>query len=232
MRLQLDDNERGAFNYLIGGVLLVLFLRGLAWAMDAFGPGLTPDGQVLRPFQHGYAGMRNQLVVTGGFSGLTERMVLAVVVSVGATFLVAFAINLGARALRRSAGLPGRWATRLTLVATLSWTLYAALYLPVTEAVVHNGSLEIYVRHRLVGEIPWPGTKQATRSVHADDAQVLVRERPPTKGCDGAVEIILLTAGQERGDPIAIDEGICAPERLERLHRGSEAAALLQREMR
>jgi hypothetical protein len=42
----------------------------------------------------------------------------------------------------------------------------------------------------------------------------------------------LLAAGQERGDPIAIDEGICAPERLERLHRGSEAAALLQREMR
>lgn len=230
MRLKLDDNERGAFNYLVGGVVLVLIVRGAAWLFDAFGPQLSEDGLAIHRFQHGYPGLRGELAVSDTTSGLSERMMLAVVLAVGAAFLLAFILAIMARIRRHGATRFGMWLTRLTLLTTLTWSLYAALDLPLKETRIRQGTLQVLDRRPILGDIPWPFTT-SERVLHRDSVQrVETVEQAPVKGCDGAVELDLVSAmGRER---ISRLTGICPEGRMDALRAGSEASALLDRELR
>lgn len=232
MRINLDDNERGAFNYLIGGLFVVLVLRLVAWLADVFGPQPTPDGLVLQPFQHGYLGMRDELVVTGASMDLSERVVLAVVLAVGASFLVALLFTLVARARGRHAGRPGRWASRSALLITLAWSLYAAFCLPVKTSRITDGHLVVSERRALLGDIPLPFTLKEQHYTRQDIEQVRAEEHPPIKGCDGSVVLELVIAVQAQVEQIAAVGDVCPEERMDHLHTGSEASALLERELR
>ncbi len=232
MRLSLDDNERGALNYLFGGVIIVLLLRGAGWALGAVGPATTPDGLVLTPFQHGYWGMHNRLAVADAASTWSERLVLAVVWSVGTSFLISILL----RALPGAHGphlvKARRWATRGLLLASLCWTLYAACLLPLKEARVVNGKMVTWERTRLIGDLPLPfGTKE-THYSRADVALLTVQEHAPIQGCNGSVVLLMLQAGNGQALPFAELGGICPEGRMENLRAGSEAAALLERELR
>lgn len=232
MRIKLDDNERGAFNYLAGGLITVLALRGLAWVADALGPALTPDGAVLRPFQHGYWGMRNQLVVTSASSGLTERLVLAVVLAVGAAFATALIVTAAARARGRRGGRWGAWCTRIVLLTTLAWTLVAAFHIPATEARIDNGILEVRQWRRLAGDIPLPFTREKRRWARDAVGMIKAEERAQADGRSWIVVLELEATGGAANVPLARSAGIMAGERLDALRDGSAAAALLERELR
>lgn len=230
MRLKLDDNERGAFNYLIGGAVVVLMVRGAAWLFDAFGPKLSPDGLAMRLFQHGYVGQRGELIVSDTSSGLSERMVLAVVLAVGVAFLLAFIFATIARARQGHAGRLGLWITRLALLITLAWSLYAAMDLPLKEARITDGSLQFLERRSIIGDIPWPFTTTERLLPRDSVERVEIVEHAPIKGCDGMVELDVVTStGSER---ISCLNGICEEERMDRLRAGSAASALLDRELR
>ena len=211
---------------------MVLVLRGSAWLVEMFGPSRTPDGLALQPFQHGYLGMRNELVVTGASTGLSERVVLAVVLAVGASFLVALFFALMARASRRPAGRTGLWITRLALAVTLVWSLYAAFYLPVKEARISEGSLVVNERCSLAGDLPLPLNKREKHYTRQQVEQIRAEEHPAVNGCDGSVVLKLVPTGQEQVEQIAAMEEVCPGERLDGLHTGSEASALLERELR
>ncbi len=228
MRLQLDDNQRGAVHYLLGGVLLVAAVRALAWAVDALGPAYGREGAVLRPFQQGYLGYRNELAVVGTTAGLSERMVLATVVAVGVAVAVAALCSL----LLRNRRATGVWITRSALTATFAWAMYAALMLPLQESRIEDGVLVITQRRHLVGDVPLPFTTEETRYARRDVGRIHVREAAPMRGCDGKVLLDLFPAGREQGIPLATEAGVCPDERLTRMRNGSEAAALLERELR
>ncbi|MBP8823465.1 MAG: hypothetical protein KBH07_07465 [Flavobacteriales bacterium] len=228
MRLQLDDNQRGAVHYLLGGVLLVGLLRGAAWLVETLGPDLSAAGRVLRPYQQGYWGMRDELAVAGTTAALSERMLLAVVCAFGAAVLMAL---LCAALLRGKTAL-GTWATRATLVLILAWCQYAALLLPVAEARLEQGQLVLIRRKALFGEVPVPFTAHQTRYSRAEVDRIQVREVPPETGCDGRVVLDVFPTGAGAGYTLATEGGICADQRLERLRNGSEASALLERELR
>jgi hypothetical protein len=230
MRLKLDDNERGAFNYLIGGAVIVLVLRGAAWLFDAFGPKLSEDGLAIHRFQHGYLGLRGELAVSDATSGLSERMVLAVVLAVGMAFLLAFIFAAIARARRHGATRLGMWITRSVLLITLVWSLYAAMDLPLKETRIRKGTMQVLERRPIVGDIPWPFST-TERLLHRDSVQrVETVELAPVKGCDGMVELnVVSSTGSEC---ISRLNGICAEERMNALRAGSDASALLDRELR
>jgi hypothetical protein len=230
MPLKLDDNGRGAFNYLIGGAVIVLVVRGAAWLFDAFGPALSPDGLSVHLFQHGYIGLRGELAVSDTSSGLSERMMLAVVLAVGVAFLLAFIFATIARARHRRSGRLAPWITRSALLITLVWSLYAAMALPLKETRIRRGTLQVLHRRPVVGDIPWPFTT-TERSLHRDSVdRVETVEHAPAKGCDGMMELDLVTLnGRER---ISSLNGICKEERMDALRAGSEASALLDRELR
>lgn len=228
MQLELDDNQRGAFHYLFGGVVIVGALRVLAWAVELFGPDRTPEGEVLRPFQQGYWGLRDELAVVGTSAGLSERMVLAVVCAVCATVVVAI---LCALLLRKRPDV-GAWVARSVLLATLGWSVFAALLVPVRETRVANGGLVMVQRQALAGAIPLPFTAKYTSYTRHEVAGILVREVAPQQGCDGRVLLELFIQADGQAEPIAVEANICAAERLDRMRNGSEAAALLERELR
>lgn len=104
MRLRLDDNERGAFHYLFGGVAVVIALKGIAFITDRLGPALTEDQAALRHFQGGYPLLRGELAIVSTPSGLTERLILAVVLAVGVAFTLALVFVLLGRKRRRAGG--------------------------------------------------------------------------------------------------------------------------------
>lgn len=232
MRINLDDNERGAFNYLVGGVFVVVVLRLLAWLAEVFGPQPTPDGLVLQPFQHGYLGMRDELVVTGASMDLSERVVLAVVLAVGASFLVALLLTLVARARGSHAGRPGRWAARTALLITLAWTLFTAFCLPIKASRITDGQLVVSERRPLLGDIPLPFKLKERHFSRQDIEQIRAEEHPAVKGCDGSVVLELVIHASGAVEQISAVGDVCPKQRMDRLHSGSDASALLERELR
>jgi hypothetical protein len=229
MRLKLDDNERGAFNYLIGGALVVLVLRSMAFLTDALGPALSPDERMLRAFQQGYPALRGELAVVGTSAGLSERVVLAVVLAVAVAFLIAFLFATVIRSNSRSARWIKVWTTRFSLLVVLCWSLWGAFFLPVKETRVIDGGLLITRRKAIVGDIPWPFSVHEHRWARPEVLRVEVVDHGPVKGCDGDIGLDLITAeGRER---IAHVEGVCRDGQLDRLRAGSEAAALIDREL-
>ncbi|MBS1580883.1 MAG: hypothetical protein JST66_01660 [Bacteroidetes bacterium] len=231
MRWTLDDNERSAFHYLIGGVVAVLVLKGLALGFDAFGTSALPKDEavVLAPFRQGYL-LGQDITVVGTATGRTERIALAVVLSIGLSLLLGGVAALVARAFR---GRPGRAAVRMAriaLVALLGWSLYAALFMPVRQATVTDRGLLLAHRRAVIGDLPLPFTLQVD-TVPRTGIQRLEAVRTPCRnGCDGRLRLEL-TRTDGRQDVLAEENGICPPRELERLRTASEAAALLEREL-
>lgn len=230
MRLNLDDNERGAFHYLIGGVVVVILLKGVAFITDRLGPPLTPDQLTLRPFQQGYPMLRGELATVTTTTGLTERLVLAVVLSVGITFLWAFLLAAITRAQGRRTGRAGMFITRAVLIVTLGWSIWAAFLLPVREIRIGTGKLIMSERHSAVGDIPWPFTLHQVVIPGHDVLRLEAGSRSPVKGCDGMAWIdAVTTKGHQRIGSIA---QVCAADEMKMLHTASDAAAIMERELR
>lgn len=231
MRWTLDDNERSAFHYLIGGVVAVLVLKGLALGVDAFGTSALPkdEATVLAPFRQGYL-LGRDITVAGTATGRTERIVLAVVVSIGLSLLLGGIAALTARLFR---GRPGRAAVsvaRIALVIALGWSLYAALFMPVRQATVTEQGLLLARRQALIGDLPLPFSLHVDTLPHTDIQRLEAVRTPCQAGCDGRLRLEL-TRTDGRQDVLAEESGICPPRELERLRAASEAAALLEREL-
>ncbi len=230
MRLNLDDNERGAFHYLTGGVVVVILLKSVAFITDRLGPALSPDQLALRPFQQGYPQLRGELVAVSTTTGLTERLILAVVVSVGITFLWTFVLAAITRALGKRTGSAGMFATRAVLVVTLGWSIWAAFLLPIKEARIAEGKLILSERHSAVGDIPWPFTLHKAVFPGRDVLRLEAGSEPPEQGCNGTAWIDAVTKeGHRRLGAVA---GICAADEMELLRAASDAAAIMERELR
>ena len=230
MRLNLDDNQRNAFQYLIGGVVVVILLKGVAFITDRVGPTLSPDQLALRPFQQGYPLLRGELVTVSTSTGLTERLVLAVVLSVGITFVRAFLRAAITRALGKRAGRTGMFVTRAVLLVTFSWSTWAAFLLPLKETRITAGELILNERHSAVGDIPWPFTFHQVVVPGHDVLRLEAGDRHPEKGCDGSVWVDLVTTeGHQR---VATVAEVCAADEMRMLHTASDAAAIMERELR
>ena len=230
MRLNLDDNERNAFHYLIGGVVVVILLKGVAFITDRLGPTLTPDQLALRPFQQGYPLLRGELVMVSTSTGLTERLILAIVLSVGITFLWAFLLAATTRALGKRTGRTGMFATRAVLLVTLGWSIWAAFLLPIKETRITAGKLILNERQAAVGDIPWPFTLHQVTYTGHDVLRMEAGSRHPELHCDGMAWVdAVTTEGQERVGTVA---GVCAADEMKMLHTASDAAAIMERELR
>jgi hypothetical protein len=230
MRLRLDDNERGAFHYLFGGVVVVILLKGIAFLADRLGPSLSADQAALRPFQQGYPLLRGELAVVVTPTGLTERLILAVVLAVGATFMLAVLLALLSTAWHRSGGRGRRIAVRLVLMLTLVWSVYAAFLLPIKETRVEKGELLIRERRSFIGDIPWPLSLHERRLSSGEVLWVEGGSDPPVAREKGKAWIdVVTTAGTERA---AWVRGLDAKDELELLRAASDGAAVLERELR
>lgn len=230
MRLKLDDNERGAFHYLFGGLFVVLVLKGVAFLADELGPALSPDQAALRPFQQGYPMLRGELATVATGTGLTERLVLSVVFAVGFTFCLAMLLAMFDMFRRKPRGRAGVLLTRGVLLVTLSWSVYAAFLLPVREASVENGSLVLRERKVLVGDIPWPGSLQENKLPGHNILRLETGSDHPTAKHPGNTWIDAVTV--TRRQRIALVMGVDAEHELEALRDASTAAAYLERELR
>lgn len=223
MAWRLNDSEREAFNYLIGGVVVVLALRGLFWAGDTV---LAPTGEdrLLLPFRQGYFLMDAQTTVPTD-TGRTERLALACVLAAGAALVVA-AIGFAAKCARRPTL---RWA-RVVLVTVLVWCLGTALFMPLRAVRVHERALVITEHRVLLGQVPLPFTR-SERSIPSEavDRIEVVEEGAPDDG-NGTLR---LQAVLEDGtvEPLGSALGK-APLSLERLRKASEAAMLLEGRLR
>ncbi|MBS1547276.1 MAG: hypothetical protein JST38_13970 [Bacteroidetes bacterium] len=232
MRIRLDDNERGAFNYLIGGVAIVLTIRGLAWVAGAMGPASTEDGAVLQVFQRGYLGMHNQLAVADASMGLTGRIILALVMAVGASFATALLLTFAGHLREGRSFRAGSMVTRMVLLAFLGWGVFTACYVPISESRVINGTLVVYTRNRLLGDIPLPFFIHRERWQREDIGQIVAEETPPTTGCNGSVALLVHLNGKGRPQRIAGIDDTCPEQRMVQLRKASGAAALMERELR
>lgn len=231
MALHLDDNERGAFHYLIGGVVLVLALRGLAWGLDAFHAPALPAGDdaVLEPFRQGYLTGEGVSVAATG-AGRMERLALALVVGVAGALVLGGAAAIVAHFLK---GRPGRVAVitmRCAMVLLLGWSVHAALFAPVRQAAVEEGGLLLRERTPLIGDLTVPFTLREEHIPHTAIARLEAARVPCERGCDGTVRIgLFLHDG--RSFVLAEQRGICPADELASLRGASEAAALLERGM-
>lgn len=230
MRLNLDDNERGAFHYLLGGVVVVVLLKTVAFITDRLGPSLSPEQLALHPFQQGYPMLRGELITVGTSTGLTERLVMAVVFSVGITFLFAFVLTAILRWRSEWLGRTGMLITRAVLLVTLAWSVWSAFLLPIQEAEVASGQLILKERRAAIGDIPWPFTLHEVRIPGHDVVRLEAGSTSPHQECDGADWIDAVTAeGRHR---IGSVNGVCASEEMNELQRASDGAAILERELR
>lgn len=233
MRLRLDDNERGAFHYLFGGVIVVVLLKGIAFITDQLGPTLNPDLAALRYFQQGYPLLRGEIAVVATPTGLTERLVLAVVLAVGVAFALALVFVIIATARRRPsvrAGRAGLLATRIGLLITLGWSVYAAFLLPVQEIRAVKGELILRERTSMIGDIPWPFTLSERVLPGSEVLWIEGGSEPSLQGKKGMVWVdVVTTTGILRAGWM---RGFDGKSEMKLLEASSDAAAALERELR
>ena len=233
MRLRLDDNERGAFHYLFGGVIVVILLKGIAFITDQLGPTLTPDQAALRYFQQGYPLLRGELAMVATPTGLTERLVLAVVLAVGVAFALALVFVIIATARRRGAApaqRAGLLVTRTALVITLAWSVYAAFLLPIKETRASKGELILQERTSMIGDIPWPFTLRERVLPGSEVLWIEGDSEPPLEGQKGTAWVeVVTTSGAIRSGWV---RGFDGKSEMKLLEASSDAAAALERELR
>lgn len=233
MRLRLDDNERGAFHYLFGGVIVVVLLKGVAFITDRLGPTLTPDQAALRYFQQGYPLLRGEIAMVATPTGLTERLVLAVVLAVGVAFALALVFVIIATARRRRAiraARVGLLTTRATLLATLAWSVYAAFLLPIKETRAEKGELIFRERTSMIGDIPWPFTLHEHLLPGSEVLWIEGGSEPPVHGQQGMAWVdVVTTSGIIRTGWV---RGFDGKSEMKLLEASSDAAASLERELR
>ena len=233
MRLHLDDNERGAFHYLFGGVIVVILLKAIAFITDQLGPTLTPDQAALRYFQQGYPLLRGELAMVATPTGLTERLVLAVVLAVGVAFALALVFVIIATVRRRGAEpaqRAGLLVTRMALVITLAWSVYAAFLLPIKETRARKGELIVQERTSMIGDIPWPFTLHERVLPGSEVLWIEGGSEPSLQGQKGTAWVeVVTTSGAIRAGWV---RGFDGKSEMKILEASSDAAAALERELR
>ncbi|HEX2617359.1 MAG TPA: hypothetical protein VHL57_07435, partial [Flavobacteriales bacterium] len=225
MLRQLDDNERGAFNYLFGGVVLVLVVRGVLFAVDRFSTPSLAEAASLDAFQHGYLLGRDRLEVVATEAGRMERVAFAVLASLGAAALVGAVAALCARMLGRTTMRAALGAGRIVFVLLLGWSIYAALFVPVRSACAEDGALVMRTYRMALRDIPVPFTAEAQQLTSADIALIEAVHTEPARGCDGQV-LIHAVGPNGQATTLAHRAGLCADQQVEALKEASALAAL------
>ncbi len=228
MRIQLDDNQRNAFQYLLGGVVVVLVIRGLAWAVKLLAPRLDEEHVAVEAFQHDYPMLHGEWATVATGAGLLERLVLAVVVAVAITFVLGVVLVIANKARSPLIGRGGMLAMRLTLFAALAWNIYGVVMLPIKETrPVHDGLL-IKDRRAFVGDIPLPFTATERKITGAELLRIEAGSNHPGGKKKVSFWLDVVTpAGTERiGRLNAVDH----TRELRTLHLASDAAAAMERE--
>jgi hypothetical protein len=169
---------------------------------------------------------RHAVVATG--TGLSERLMQAVVLAVGLALVVAVVQAVPAWRQRRPPKRGAARITRLVLYGILAWGTASALFLPLRKAAVVEGRMEITERKAAFGQIPWPWPAQQRTLSSMDMEHIEARSLPPRKGCDG--QTTLWAMGRRDSLQIARSTGLCPETELEGLKQASSAAAILERE--
>lgn len=226
MRLDLDDNERGAFHYLFAGVVLVLLLKGINFALDLSAQPDVLGLEALEPFRQGYLLNEPDAVVTTS-AGRSARIASALLWALGAALVVGALAALVAKGLRSAPRKAGLRTARTVLVLGFGWGLYTALFIPVeqTRTTEHGLQVERYTLH--VADIPLPFT-QETEIMPSDQVQrIEAIAVPALNGCESTLR---LQAVRAEGSVLVLGEvdGTC-PLALQRLRQASDAAALMER---
>jgi hypothetical protein len=230
MGWRLDDNERGAFNYLFGGVALVLVARGVLYAIDLIGARPSAEEEGLSVFQHGYLLSGKGLTVVATAADRLERIAFAVVLSVCAAILIAALAAVIARSLHRSPGRAALRVARVALVLLLGWSIYAALFVPVRSARIEERTLVVREYPCALREIPLPFITIEERFTLDDVSRIEAVHTEAVRGCDGHV-IVQVIDQQETVIPIAERGGLCATDEVGALREASALAAALEREL-
>lgn len=229
--MHLDDNQRNAFQYLLGGVVVVVALKVAGFLLGLLGPALPAGQAALHPFQQGYPLLRGRVAVVGTAASLHERLILAVVLAVGAAFLHGLLLVILNKVRQPYISRRNMLAMRITLMVVLGWALYAAVFLPLKETRAVQGAVIITERRPLAGDIPWPWGTVQRRIPGQAIGQVQGGSAHPSRGNNGQAWITLT---QEDGTAERIGQvrGLRPEDELRMLAAASEAAAALEREAR
>ncbi len=228
MRIQLDDNQRNAFQYLLGGVVVVLVIRGSAWLLKMMGPRLDEEQVAVGLFQHDYPLLSGEWATVATGAGILERLMLAVVVAVGITFALGVVLVIANKARSPLIGRGGMLAMRATLFVVLAWNTYGVVMLPIKETrPVHDGLL-IKERRALVGDIPWPLPATERKIPGAELLRVEAGSDHPggSKKVSFGLDVVTPAGSERIGQLNAVDH----TRELRTLQLASEAAAAMERE--
>ncbi len=221
MAWRLNDGEREALNYLVGGVVVVVAVKLLFRVLDAQDLA-EGDARLLTPFRQGYF-LGEGLMLVDTSSSRLERLALACVLPAMAALLVVGGAYL--------AGLPRRIplrAARVLLVALLAWCAYAALFRPLRAVRVADHHLVVTERRALLGDIPLPFTGHEERipAMLVDRIEVAA----DSGACSGLLRLqAVLTDGSTEG--LGRVAGPC-PVDMEGLRKASEAAMVVETALR
>ncbi len=156
MKLELDDNARSGFHYLVLGVAIVGALALLNMCLDLAFPGLGPQGA----FSHGYAIADDGHATITALTTRAERMMTALLLAFLLALITAIVLLPVWRALN---GNP-RWrflAAKAVFVLGLGYWGYAAIALPPRQFVGNrDGMFILWERDVLVNDLPWPREKR------------------------------------------------------------------------
>lgn len=229
MRWRLDDNERGAFNYLFGGVVLVVVVRLLVHAIGLFGAAPSVEEEGLAAFQHGYFLSGSGLQVVATAAGRMERVTFAVLIAVALAMVLAAVAAGAALAMGQRPRKAALFTGRAVLLVAMAWGVWSALFVPVErlEATAHG----LVVRHyRAVRDIPVPftATCDTLRLDHVERIEAVLA--PPDHGCNGRLVLQRVDANGAV-TVLSTRTGLCTQDQVEALRQGSGIAAALERSM-
>ncbi len=194
MKWTLGDNAVDGIRFVLvgAGSLLVLRLTYAGIHRALAGSGGDALATACAAFQHGYWTTDPYMVVAGAPGGVGPRLALAMVVSVGAASVLAFAVYLTLRLARRAA-LPVAVGTmRAALLLFVGWSLYAALMLPPAYARFAPDGMVVHRQASLFHEVSLPWGSREARYAWDQVQGFEIRSM-----ADGAQAVARLTAGSD-----------------------------------
>lgn len=225
---KLDDNEKGAFHYLLGGLVVMLVLRLLAFGADIALAPADEELKTLAPFRHGYY-LADPMTIAITEADRSERIAWAVVVAALLSVVVGSLVALVQHLRGQRKGPAARMAARITFVPVLAWGLWTALCMPLATARIADRSVVIERYSAIVGDIPLPFTARSLVIPSDSVERISAEALPHHNGCDSRI-LLVLHRVEDEPLPLSGTLGSC-PLKVERLLRASMAAARLERDL-
>jgi hypothetical protein len=156
MKWELDDNARSGFHYLVFGVLVVAVLALANAALDSLHAPFGPNDS----YGHGYLIEDDGDTMIVAHTTRGERLIAGILLSFVAAIIVAgvFALLAGGRRTAESRRV--FVAGRVAFFASISYFVYAALYLPPREFMgMRDSAFILWERNVILNDLPWPKEK-------------------------------------------------------------------------